>query len=58
MPWKDGSRTVKVEATVSSGGSRGVEIEGVKVRLPDTLVEIVPTSEQLDFLYAEIMRRL
>lgn len=37
---------VRVEATISSGKS-GVEIEGVKVKMLDSLVEIVPSDQQM-----------
>lgn len=58
LPWKDGSKSVKVEATISSGSGSGVAIEGIKVRLLDSDVEIVPTDAQLQYIHEEVFKRI
>jgi hypothetical protein len=58
LPWADGTvRTVRVEATVSSGEENGVEIEGIKVRLLGSLVLVVPTDQQLSDIRTAIFER-
>jgi hypothetical protein len=58
LPWTDGTvRTVRVEATVSSGEENGVEIEGIKVRLLDSAVLVVPTDQQLSDIRTAIFER-
>ena len=55
--WHDHVRSVRVEATVSSS-RRGVSIEGVKVRLLDTDVQVVPTDKQMHAIYEAILSRV
>lgn len=49
---------VRVEAVISSGGTTGVEIEGVKVFNLDSRVELVITDEQMNAVRTEIFSRV
>lgn len=59
VKWNDGSsRTVRVEALVSAWkGSDDLEIEGVKVKLVDTNVEVILRDDQMKGIYDEIRER-
>jgi hypothetical protein len=50
------NKSVRIEATVSSNGN-GIKIEGFKVKLLDSTVEMVPSDAQVTAIKAEIVRR-
>lgn len=49
---------VKVEATISSDRQGDVEIEGFKVKLIDSNVEIAPSDAQINQIRSEIYERV